>query len=106
MSLFEENAEILARMARNGSDLGPSRTVDFAHVFPDGSQADAFAAECRRDGHNVIVEEVSRDEEPWDVVVSLELQPSAENITLWEERFDERARRHKGRADGWGFLRI
>ncbi len=35
MSLFDENAAILRDMEAKGGDLGPSRPIDFSHVFPD-----------------------------------------------------------------------
>ncbi|WP_454796886.1 ribonuclease E inhibitor RraB [Novosphingobium lindaniclasticum] len=106
MSLLEENADILAEMERDGSDLGPARSVDFSHVFPDQLSAEAFAAECERDGFKIDIVEIDRDEDPWDVTVSTDMQPSAVNITSWEERFDARAETYGGRSDGWGFFRV
>lgn len=106
MSLLEENAEILAGMQRDGSDLGPSRPVDFSHVFPDHASAEAFAHECGNDGFKIDLVQTEREEDPWDVTVSAEMVPSAVNVTSWEERFDARARIYGGRSDGWGFFRI
>jgi hypothetical protein len=106
MSLLEENAEILAGMERGGSDLGPSRPVDFSHVFPDQASAEAFAHECGNHGFKIDLVETERDEDSWDVTVSAEMEPSAVNVTSWEERFDARARRYGGRSDGWGFFRV
>lgn len=105
MSLLEENAEILAGMERDGSDLAPSRPVDFSHVFATLAAAQDFAAECERDGLKIDVIETDRVEDPWDVTVTVELQPSATNITSWEERFEVLAQRYGGRTDGWGFFR-
>ncbi|MBA2934915.1 ribonuclease E inhibitor RraB [Sphingomonas sp. CGMCC 1.13654] len=106
MSLFDENAKILAGMARDGSNLGPSRLVDFSHVFPDHASAKAFADECSMDGLKIDIVETERDDDPWDVTVSKEMEPSAENVTSWEERFHASARIYGGRADGWGFFRV
>jgi len=106
MSLLEENAEILAGMERDGSDLGPVRPVDFSHVFPDQPSAEAFAAECERDGFKIDIVETDRDEDPWDVTISADIQPSAMNITSLGERFDVRAETYGGRSDGWGFFRV
>lgn len=105
MSLFEENAAILRNMEADGSDLGPSRSVDFSHVFPDQASADAFAKEAERVGFSTTVEEVERDEDPWDVTASKEMTPTCESITDTEENLDALARSHQGRADGWGFFR-
>ncbi|HEX7783852.1 MAG TPA: ribonuclease E inhibitor RraB [Sphingobium sp.] len=105
MSLLEENAEILAEMAKDGSDLGPSRLVDFSHVFPSRAAAEAFRLECDGDDLQSDIIETDRDEDPWDVNVSIETVPTAENLTALEERLDARARLHGGRSDGWGFFR-
>ena len=102
MSLLDENAEILAKIERNGGDLSPTRLVDFSHVFPDQISAEAFAADCERGGLKVDIDEID-DDYPWDVTVSTEIQPSAANITDLEKRFDAQARSYGGYADGWGF---
>ncbi|MBB3980856.1 hypothetical protein GGR44_000487 [Sphingobium fontiphilum] len=106
MSLLEENAEILAGMQRDGRDLGASRPVDFSHIFPNQASAKDFAAQCERDGFKIDVIETDRVECPWDVTVTVEIEPSAANVTSWEERFDTLAQAYEGRADGWGFFRV
>lgn len=106
MSLFDENTEILAGMERDGSNLGPSRPVDFSHIFPDLTSANSFATECKNDGFKIDVIETDRVENSWDVTVTVEMQPSANNVTSWEERFDALAQTYGGRADGWGFFRV
>lgn len=106
MSLLDENAEILIGMSKGGSDLGSSRTVDFSHVFPDQASAELFAAGTTRGGFATDIEEVDRDEDPWDVTVSKGMVPSAENITKIEKELDALARTHGGRSDGWGFFHI
>lgn len=103
MSLLDENAEILAKIERNGGDLSPTRLVDFSHAFPDQISAEAFAADCERSGLKVDIDEIDDDDYPWDVSISTEIQPSSANITDLEERFDARARSYGGYADGWGF---
>jgi regulator of RNase E activity RraB len=106
MSLFDENAEILEGMEEDGSDLSPSRRVDFSHVFPSRASAESFAADAKEVGFDAAVEEVDRDDDRWDVTASKEMVPSAENVTLAEERLGELARGREGRSDGWGFMRV
>ena len=106
MSLFEENATILRNMEAEGSDLGPSRSIDFSHVFPDRASADAFAQEAEREGFSATVEQVERDENPWDVTATRDMKPTCENITGTEERLDALAQSHRGKADSWGFFRV
>ena len=104
MLLFEENAAILQRMEAEGSDLGSARSIDFSHVFPNQASANAFAREAEREGFFVTIEEVEREDDPWDVTASKKMTPTCENITDTEERLDALARSHRGRADGWGFF--
>lgn len=110
MSLFEENAEILRNMAADGSDLGPPRLIDFSFVFPDQASADAFALEVGREDFATSVKEVVDEEypseDPWDVTASKVMVPTCETITDIEERLDALAESYRGRADGWGFLRV
>lgn len=106
MSLFEENAAVLRNLEANGSYLGSPRSVDFSHVFPDRTSAEAFALEADREGFVASVEQVERPENPWDVTASKEMIPTCENITDKEEHLDAMARSHGGRADGWGFFRV
>ncbi len=106
MTLFEENAAILRNMEAHGSDLGRSRSVDFSHVFPDQASGDAFAREAEQQGFSATVEEVDREENPWDVTAYKDMVPTCENITDTEERLHALAQAHGGRADGWGFFRV
>lgn len=106
MSLFEENAAILRNMEAEGSDLGPSRFIDFSHVFPNQALADAFARAAEGEGFIIIVEEVEWEEYPWDVTASKDMVPTCENITDTEERLHALAQTRQGRADGWGFFRV
>ena len=106
MSLFDENAEILNGMTKDGSDLKPPRPVDFSHVFAHHASAAAFATVIGEDGFSVEIEKVAGWDDPWDVKVSKIMVPSVENITSTEERLARVAQAHGGRADGWGFMRV
>lgn len=105
MSLFDENAAILREMEADGSDLGPARLIDFAHVFQDRQSAEAFARDAEQDGFTTSVESTERAEGPWDAIAAKRMIPSCENVTATEQRLGDLARSHGGRADGWGFLR-
>ncbi len=106
MSLFEENAAILRKFQSEGSDLGPPRSIDSCHVFPDKASAEAFAREAEMEGFSIAVEEVERQENPWDVTASKKMSPTCGAITDTEVRLGAVARSYQGRPDGWGFFRI
>ena len=106
MSVLDENTAILSGIEADGSDLGSPRRVDFAHVFPERRSADAFAEAATRVGFDVGIEEVDREGDPWDVIASKTMIPSAENITSVEEHLGGMAQENGGAPDGWGFERI
>lgn len=106
MSLLEENAAILREMEAGGSDLRPSRPVDFSHVFPNQRSADAFAQAAEREGFSTLVEKIKRQGDPWDATASKDMIPNCKNITDAEEWLHALAQTFQGRADGWGFFGI
>jgi hypothetical protein len=106
LSLFEENAAILQKMAVDGKDLTSVRAVNFCHVFPDKISADAFAQAANAEGFSILVDEVERETNPWDVTASKEITPSCDAITDIEKSLDRLAQSYKGRADGWGFFNV
>ncbi|MFH1795552.1 MAG: ribonuclease E inhibitor RraB [Pseudomonadota bacterium] len=111
MSLLKENAAILQRIESEGRDLGPTRPIDFAHLFPDQASAEAFAKDADLRGFSTKIEHRETDGEwlddselKWDVTASREMSPTCENITDTEELLGAMARSYGGRADGWGFF--
>jgi regulator of RNase E activity RraB len=92
-------------MERDGSDLGPPRTVDFSHVFADQDSANRFSADAGQIGFLTTITEVVEWDTPWDVKASKNMVPTVENITATEEQLDHLARKYGGRVDGWGFMR-
>ncbi len=113
MTLFEDNAEILRRFEADGRDLGPSRLVDFQHLFPDKASAEAFASDAALIGFSTNVKQRDLHEDwsdaadfAWDVTASKEMSPTCENITEVEAMLGAIAESLGGRADGWGFFNI
>lgn len=106
MALLDENASILQRLAERGDDMRRARPVDFVHIFTDKSSAERFADYARQAGFRVDVVATEDGEAPWDVTVTKEMVPSAEEITSTEESLDALARSEGGRADGWGFFQV
>lgn len=106
MALLEENAAILRGFAADGSNLIPVRPVDFSHIFGDLPSAKRFAKAAELCGFQTSFSETERDENPWDVIATKDMVPSAEEITSIEEMLDILARNEGGRADGWGFFRV
>ncbi|WP_353227025.1 ribonuclease E inhibitor RraB [Novosphingobium sp.] len=102
MALLQENAAFLKEFAADGLNLALVRAVEFAHVFGNAEDADAFAQAAATDEADIDVLEPEDDGDPWEVAVTLELLPTAETITEIEERLDALAQKHNGESDGWG----
>lgn len=101
---FEDNEWILNNLASKGRNLGPPRPIDFEHLFPDVSSAQAFANEAQREGFLVKVWEYDAEEGSWNATASKVMVPTCKDITETEELLGAIARMHGGHSDGWGFF--
>ncbi len=104
MSLFEENAAILAALKAEGHDLARPHAVDFSHLFDDRASADTFALAAQGQGFSMRVESYEPEPGRWDVTASRVMEPSCRNITDVEAQLSEVAGRHGGCSDGWCFF--
>lgn len=102
MAELQENAGYLREFADDGLDLTVVRAVEFAHVFGNGTDAEAFAEAAATDDVDVDILEPEDDGDPWEVAVTVELIPTAEAITEIETRLEALAIKHNGESDGWG----
>jgi hypothetical protein len=105
----DENGEVLRSMAEQGIDLTVPREVDFAHLFPDENDAQAFAARVEPLGYRVEVyepDEEAREEgsTEWDVLCARRMVPTHADITRFETQLAAVAREFGGHEDGWGFM--
>ena len=102
MALLDENATFLKEFAAEGLDLTQVRAVEFAHVFAEPADADAFAEAAVSEQASVDILEPEDEGDPWEVAVTYELVPTAEAITAIEETLEALAIKHNGESDGWG----
>jgi len=102
MALLDENATFLKEFAAEGLDLTQVRAVEFAHVFAEPADADAFAEAAVGEQASVDILEPEDEGDPWEVAVTYELVPNAEAITRIEEELEALAIKHNGESDGWG----
>lgn len=106
MSVFEFNANVLAKLAESGADMITIRPVDFSVVFPDKEGAEAFAYLVRAKGFTTLTREPDEYSVFWDVTATRPLSPTCEAITNVELELEEMAEPYGGQTDGWGFMRI
>jgi hypothetical protein len=105
----ELNEQILKKMRDGGDDLSALRPVQFQFVFPSREMAQKFskAIETRNllaatsDEGDGPVEDL-----PWDVNVTIEMQPNLISISGYERDLGQTAANHGGRGDGWFCERI
>ena len=103
MSLYEENSEVLRRMAAAGDDLAMPRPMDFSHLFPTRDGAIAFARRADAEGFTPVVRPYDKPGFPFDVTVTTEaMVPTCEIVTVTEQRLGAIAAEFDGRPDGWG----
>ena len=101
----EKNRQILERLAAGGDDLGKPRRVDFAHSFPDEAAATAFSRVMAGRGLRIEIERTGCVPHlPWDVVVSVDMAPELNALTVLESGLGQIAVAHGGRGDGWGCM--
>ncbi|QAY78404.1 ribonuclease E inhibitor RraB [Sphingosinicella sp. BN140058] len=103
MSLYDENEEVLRRMAAAGDDLGRPRPMDFSHLFPTREGAIAFARRVDAEGFTPVVRPYDKPGLPFDVTVTTApMLPTCANVTATEQRLATLAAEQGGRPDGWG----
>lgn len=113
MSLFEENARILAGIEQEWTELGPERKINFAVRINDCSDQDpeAISVDEQVTRFLALVEKegcecaISRDQYgDAAICVSKLMEPTADNVTLLQERLklitDEFPRAY---LDGWHY---
>lgn len=107
MSLADENAGVLADIAARGTDLSVPRTVEFAHLLYSEAAASQFKEAAEAAGYQVRMAmfpaDLSDRDGVWDVVASLTMVPTVEELTRSEAELDALAQSFGGHTDGWGF---
>jgi hypothetical protein len=98
-----ENGDVLFRMANNGDDLFKARDVNFSVVFQEREAAQQFADHFRKLGFEVeIAEPQGLTRRKHDVTVTINMVPSYESITNFEQQLESVAAPLGGKNDGWG----
>ena len=114
---FSDDQQVLDALAADGHDLSAEMTIDFfllatdepaAHEMAEALTKAGYQAEieCDEDGGHDHSEDDSppdHDHEPlWAVVVSVDMVPSAAEITRLQGVFAGLVEEFGGELDGWG----
>ncbi|MDE4125199.1 ribonuclease E inhibitor RraB [Phaeobacter gallaeciensis] len=93
LPLIEKNAIKLADLEREWSILGPSRSITFTVCFIEEEQANLLAQDARKEGFDVsIVTWASENTYRYELNATRIMEPTAENVTFWEDWFFTRAK--------------
>lgn len=97
------NGDVLRRLLDGGDDFSIPRDIDFSIVFPDETQAKAFADRFRASGYNAVIQWSNvKAERPWDVTIVKHMLPTHSGITQFEAELERAASLLDGENDGWG----
>lgn len=112
MSLLEQNAQKLAELEEDWSDLGPLRWIMFHARFsenvdrregclPAQEAAEGLAALAQEEGCETSC--YGDQYGDWSVVASKKMEPTAANVTVLEELLKSFVDEECGYFDGWGY---
>ncbi len=100
---YDENGNVLRRLAAKGDDLSRARNVDFSVVFPDRESAEQFCEIVRGWGLAASAQFPGPVADlPWDVNVVKFMTPSHQEISDFEILLEDTAGPLGGHNDGWG----
>lgn len=101
------NEQVLWQMREGGDDLAIVRPIKYQLVFSSELDAQTFATIVRQRGMMAEIAQTTCSEElPWDVNVTLDMQPELVAISSFEREIGRLAAQHGGRNDGWYCERI
>lgn len=103
----DENGNVLRGMQENGDDLSQPRDIDFTVVLPDSDAVQEFGSYFYNLGLQVKAKKNNTIPSlPWDVVVTVNMLPTYNEITAFEQKLEKVAMPLGGRNDGWGCFRV
>lgn len=104
--LIERNAATLAGLEREWSVLGPLRSITFSiYIGDDEDVARAFAREVGGMGFETHLSGIWPSGQ-WSVQATRVMEPTAANVTHWEEWFNARIAAWEYADDEWGSVRF
>ena len=103
----DENGNVLRGMHEDGDDMSQPRDIDFTVVLPNSDVVQEFGNYFYNLGLQVKVKKTDTVPElPWDVVVTVNMLPTHDGITVFEEKLEKVAAPLGGRNDGWSCFQV
>jgi hypothetical protein len=103
----DENGNVLRGMHEDGDDMSQPRDIDFTVVLPSSDAVQEFGNYFYSRGLAVKAKKSDMVAElPWDVVVTVNMLPTYEDIKIFEEKLEKVAVPLGGRSDGWSCFQV
>jgi hypothetical protein len=97
----DQNGNVLRRMQKDGDDLSQPRDINFTVVLPDSDAVQEFGSYFYNLGLQVKAKKNDTVPGlPWEVVVTVNMLPTYEDITDFEQKLEKVAVPLGGRNDG------
>ena len=103
----DENGNKLRRMYEDGEDLSQKRDIAFTVLLPDSDAVQEFGSYFYNLGLQV---KAKRNDSgsglPWNVVVTVNMLPTYETITDFEQKVEKVVVPLGGRSEGWRYSQV
>jgi len=101
----DSTGEALWGKKLSGDDLTKSREIEFTVVFPTENEALSFGESLLLNRQKVLLcDSKESDDYPFEIVVFVELTPTHQSITEYQELLEQYASPLNGLNDGWGCI--
>lgn len=96
------DTKLIAEMRKRGQDPFQPHDVNFFFALPDEPACTAVNKQLEGEGFQVDVKAVPGEEFPFSLSATRNMRIHAEEMKGLSRRFNELAKTHRGRYDGWG----
>jgi len=96
------DAKLVAELRKRGQDPFQSHEVNFFFALPNEPACTAINKELEREGFIVDVKAVPGNEFPFSLSATRTMRIHVADMQALSRRFNELAKTHHGRYDGWG----
>lgn len=95
------DAQVLAQLAKAGSDLSKPHDIEFFLYFPTEAAAKAAAAEIEGAGFHAVIDRAA-NRQAWLLQLTRSMRPVEAELVRLRGEFEALAAKHAGMYDGWG----
>jgi regulator of ribonuclease activity B len=97
------DTKLITELRKRGQDPFEPHDVNFFFALPDEPACTAINGALEKDGFQVDVKAVPDNKEfPFSLHATRNMRVHAQEMKALSKRFNELAKTHKGRYDGWG----